>query len=81
MELLSEVRGKKKPSPAMSIEIVRFYAFAAPDSSLARHRRQSQLRRPGSIHVPWFALGSDRMIALILDRNPDLFAFSRFRLR
>jgi len=38
MDLLSEVRGNKKPSPVMSIEIVRFYAFAAPASSLAQQK-------------------------------------------
>ncbi len=38
MELHIEVRGDKKPSTTMSIEIVRFYAFAAPGSSLGRHR-------------------------------------------
>ncbi len=38
MELRIEAKGDKKPSPTMSIEIVRFYAFAAPGLSLARPR-------------------------------------------
>ena len=31
-------KGDKKPSTAMSVEIVRLYAFAAPGSPLAQHR-------------------------------------------
>ncbi len=38
MELHIGGRGDKKPSTTMSNEIFHFYAFAAPGSSLARHR-------------------------------------------